>query len=142
MGIPALQWGKQPRNPIPRLVRPPILKCTRWRLALVVARIPCYYGIMIRSFKNAGTEDIFNGKNTKAARQACPQNLWRVAVRRLDQLDSVTSLAELRIPPGNRLEALAGDRKGQYSIRINEQYWICFAWADPEPDQVEIVDYH
>jgi proteic killer suppression protein len=97
---------------------------------------------MIRSFKNVGTEDIFNGKNTKTARQACPQNLWRVAVRRLDQLDSVTSLAELRIPPGNRLEALAGDRKGQYSIRINERYRICFVWADTEPDQVEIVDYH
>jgi len=111
-------------------------------LALVIARIPCYYGIMIRSFKNAGTEDVFNGNNTKAARQACPQNLWQVAVRRLDQLDSVTSLAELRIPPGNRLEALAGDRKGQYSIHINEQYRICFVWADTEPDQVEIVDYH
>lgn len=97
---------------------------------------------MIRSFKNAGTEDVFNGKNTKATRQACPQNLWRVAVRRLDQLDSVTSLAELQIPPGNRLDALAGDRKGQYSIRINQQYRICFVWAGTEPDQVEIVDYH
>jgi len=97
---------------------------------------------MIRSFKNAGTEDIFNGKNTRVARQACPQNLWRVAVRKLDQLDSVTSLEELWIPPGNRLEALAGDRKGQYSIRINDQYRICFVWAETEPDQVEVVDYH
>ena len=111
-------------------------------MVLVVARIPCYYAIVIRSFKNAGTEDVFNGKNTREARRACPQNLWRIAVRKLDQLDSVTSLEELGIPPGNRLEALAGDREGQYSIRINDQYRICFFWADTEPDGVEIVDYH
>jgi proteic killer suppression protein len=97
---------------------------------------------MIRSFGNAGTEDIFDGKNTRAARRTCPQHLWRVAVRKLDQLDSVTRLEELRIPPGNRLEALKGDREGQFSIRINAQYRICFAWADAEPEKVEIVDYH
>lgn len=97
---------------------------------------------MIRSFKNAGTEDIFYGKNTSAARQTCPQNLWKIAARKLDQLDSVSVLAELRIPPGNRLEALSGDRKGQYSIRINNQYRICFRWAETEPDEVEIVAYH
>jgi len=97
---------------------------------------------MIRSFKTQGTEDIFNGKNTKATRRNCPQNLWKVAARKLDQLDSVTTLDELRIPPGNQLEALTGDRKGQYSIRINEQYRICFVWIETEPDDVEIVDYH
>ncbi len=97
---------------------------------------------MIRAFKNPGTEDIFYGKNTSAARQTCPQNLWKIAARKLDQLDSVNALAELRIPPGNRLEALSGDRKGQYSIRINDQYRICFVWAETEPDEVEIVDYH
>ena len=97
---------------------------------------------MIRSFKNTGTEDIFNGKNTKAVRRTCPQDLWRAATRKLDQLDSVVSLQELRVPPGNHLEALAGDRKGQHSIRINDQYRICFEWADTEPDQVEITDYH
>ena len=97
---------------------------------------------MIRSFKNTGTEDIFNGKNTKAARRTYPQDLWRAATRKLDQLDSVVSLQELRVPPGNHLEALAGDRKGQHSIRINDQYRICFEWADTEPDQVEITDYH
>ena len=97
---------------------------------------------MIRSFKDPGAEDIFNGKNTKAARRICPQNLWQVAARKLDQLDSVKSLDELRIPPGNRLEALTGDRKGQYSIRINDQYRICFVWAETEPDEVEVVDYH
>lgn len=89
-----------------------------------------------------GTEDIFYGKNSSAARQTCPQNLWKIAARKLDQLDSVNALAELRIPPGNRLEALSGDRKGYYSIRINNQYRICFTWAETEPDEVEIVDYH
>ena len=92
---------------------------------------------MIHTFKNLGTEDIFNGKNIKAAQKLCPQNLWKIASRKLDQLDSVNALDQLRIPPGNRLEALAGDRQGQYSIRINNQYRICFVWRDNEPDQVE-----
>ena len=90
----------------------------------------------------AGTEDIFNGINSRAARKTCPENLWKLAARKLDQLDSISTLQELRIPPGNRLEALSGDRKGQYSIRINDQYRICFLWADQSSDQVEIVDYH
>lgn len=97
---------------------------------------------MIRSFKDQSTEDIFNGKNTKEARRSCPQRLWPVAVRKLDQLDAAVSLDDLRIPPGNRLEALSGDREGQYSIRINDQYRICFVWSENEPDDVEIVDYH
>lgn len=97
---------------------------------------------MIRSFRDAGTEDIFNGANTRAARQACPESLWKVAFRRLDQLDSVASLADLRVPPGNQLESLTGDRKGQFSIRINRQYRICFHWTELGPEQVEIVDYH
>lgn len=108
---------------------------------VAITRIPCYYAIMIRSFKDPGTEDIFNGHNTRSARKTCPQGLWPVAARKLDLLDSVTTLTELRVPPGNRLEALTGDRQGQYSIRINDQYRICFVWAD-EPDDVEIVDYH
>jgi proteic killer suppression protein len=97
---------------------------------------------MILSFKTAGTEDIFNGKNTQAARRICPQALWRIAARKLDQLDSVSDLKELGVPPGNRLEALAGGRVGQYSIRINDQYRICFEWTETGPDKVEIVDYH
>ena len=97
---------------------------------------------MIQSFKDSGTEDIFNGKNTQDARKTCPSSLWKIATRKLDQLDSVTALPELRIPPGNQLEALSGDRKGQYSIRINQQYRICFMWTDLGPDQAEIVDYH
>ena len=97
---------------------------------------------MIQSFESAATEDIFNGKNTKAARRTCPQTLWMVATRKLDQLDSVTSLGELNAPPGNRLEALSGGRKGQYSIRINDQYRLCFVWQAAGPGSVEIVDYH
>ena len=97
---------------------------------------------MIQSFKNAGTEDIFNGENTKDARKSCPMSLWKAASRKLDQLDSVAMLAELNIPYGNQLEDIKGDRKGQYSIRINQQYRICFKWTPLGPDEVEIVDYH
>ena len=97
---------------------------------------------MIKSFKNTATEDIFDGINSKAARKACPQQLWTIAARRLDHLDSAESLDDLRIPPGNRLEALKGGRAGQYSIRINEQYRICFVWAESGAEGVEIVDYH
>lgn len=97
---------------------------------------------MIVSFKNKGTEDIFNGKNTKAARKTCPESLWKIAVRKLDQLDSVTLVDELRIPPGNWLESLGADRSGQHSIRIKNQYRICFTWSESGPEQVEIVDYH
>ena len=97
---------------------------------------------MIQSFKTKATEDIFNGKSTKAARKICPQNLWSIVHRKLDQLDSVLTLDELRVPPGNRLEALSADRKGQNSIRINNQYRICFIWGENGPMDVDIADYH
>lgn len=97
---------------------------------------------MIRSFQNQGTEDIFDGVNSQLARKTCPRALWHIAARKLEQLDSVESLEELSVPPGNRLEALKGGRKGQYSIRINDQYRICFVWQETGPDNVEIVDYH
>jgi proteic killer suppression protein len=97
---------------------------------------------MIQSFKNKGTEDIFNGENTQAARKICPEALWRGAIRKLDQLDSVLELQELKIPPGNHLEALKEGRAGQHGIRINDQYRICFVWTDKGPNQVEITDYH
>jgi len=64
------------------------------------------------------------------------------SARKLDQLDSVVNLQELRVPSGNRLEPLSGDRMGQFSIRINDQYRICFSWSDDGPSDVEIVDYH
>ena len=97
---------------------------------------------MIVTFHNQGTEDVFNGVNSKAAKKICPEIVWRVAQRKLDQLDTVTRLDELRIPPGNRLEALGRDRKGQHSIRINDQYRLCFDWTSSGPANVEIVDYH
>ena len=97
---------------------------------------------MIKTFNNKGTEDIFNGKTTKAAMRVCPKTVWKIASRKLDQLDSVLSLEELRVPPGNRLEPLSGKRKGQFSIRINDQFRVCFKWSVTGPDDVEITDYH
>lgn len=97
---------------------------------------------MIVAFGDFGTEDIFNGENTRAARRTCPESLWKVAARKLDQIDSAMTIDDLRVPPGNRLEALSSDRQGQHSIRINAQHRICFVWTEQGPDEVEIVDYH
>jgi len=97
---------------------------------------------VIVSFKDKASEDIFNGIASKQARKSCPQSLWRVATRKLDQLDSVITLEEVKVPPGNRLEALSGNRSGEYSIRINQQYRICFKWGDNGPFDVEVIDYH
>ncbi len=97
---------------------------------------------MIRMFADRATEDVYNGKASPAARRTLPRQLIRAALRKLEQLDSVERLDDLRIPPGNRLEALRGDRKGQHSIRINEQYRVCFLWTESGPEEVEIVDYH
>jgi len=72
----------------------------------------------------------------------CQRSLWKVVARKLDQLDSVVTIEELKVPPGNRLEALSGDRKGEFSIRINEQYRACFKWSEAGPFDVEITDYH
>ncbi len=97
---------------------------------------------MIRGFRDKGTRDVFDGTKSKAARKTCPSNLLRVAQRKLDQLNQAEKLADLRSPPRNRLEALRGDRKGQHSIRINDQFRVCFVWTEQGPDEVEIVDYH
>ena len=97
---------------------------------------------MIRSFRDAATEDLFNGRSTKAARKARPSRLWPMAGRKLDALDSAEALTDFRLPPGNRLEALKGDRDGQHSIRINEQFRVCFRWTEVGPEDVEVVDYH
>ncbi|MGH7719005.1 MAG: type II toxin-antitoxin system RelE/ParE family toxin [Gemmatimonadaceae bacterium] len=74
--------------------------------------------------------------------RTCPEQLWGVARRKLDMLDAALSLESLRFPPQNRLEKLKGNRAGQYSIRINRQYRICFAWTGDGPKRVEITDYH
>jgi toxin HigB-1 len=97
---------------------------------------------MIIDFADQGTKDIFNGNTSSRARKKCPQQVWSVAQRKLDQLDSSTELRDLAIPPGNRLEALSGYRQGQHSIRINDQYRICFIWTKSGPLEVEITDYH
>ena len=97
---------------------------------------------MITSFRDPGTEDVFNGEDTRPARKACPVALWKIAGRKLDMLDVAATINDLRVPPGNRLEALSGNRKGQYSIRINDQYRICFQWTEQGPGKVEITDYH
>ena len=96
----------------------------------------------IVSFRNQGTEDVFDGLNTSKARRVCPTVLMRAARRNLDQLANVTRLESLRVPPGNHLEALKDDRKGQHSIRINDQWRVCFTWTEQGPSDVEIVDYH
>lgn len=97
---------------------------------------------MIRSFFEPGTEDIFDGRLTKAARRTCPEHLWPIARRKLDQLNAAASLASLRIPPGNHLEALGGDRQGRHSMRVNRQYRVCFVWTEDGPERIEITDYH
>lgn len=97
---------------------------------------------MIRSFADGATEDLFNGIDSRRARQACPVALWPVARRKLTQVNRVRELSELGMPPGNRLERLRGGRAGEHSIRINEQYRICFRWEDGHADDVEVTDYH
>ena len=94
---------------------------------------------MIQSFRDAGTEDVFNGTDSHRARRVCPPQLWSVARRKLDLLDSAGHLDDLGGSPGHRLEALRGDRRGQFSVRVNRQY---FRWTSLGPDEVEIVDYH
>ena len=93
---------------------------------------------MIRNFWDKTTEAVFNGKSPKGF----PADLVKVARRKLRYLDAADDLGDLRSPPGNRLEALAGDRKGQHSIRINDQFRVCFVWTAERPADVEIVDYH
>ena len=97
---------------------------------------------MIKSFRGQGTEDVFDGRNSKLARSCCPRSLWTIAQRKLDQINRVREIGELAIPPANPLERLRGDREDQYSIRINKQFRICFKWEDGHAYEVEIVDYH
>ena len=96
----------------------------------------------IRNFKNKGTEDINYGKVTKDALRILPKELHRKAQIKLARLGAVTSMQDLLEIRGNRFEALKGNRKGQYSIRINEQYRICFRWENENALDVDIVDYH
>lgn len=93
---------------------------------------------MIQSFADKDTERLWNRERVRSI----DPRIHSVALRKLRQLGYVQTLDELRIPPGNRLEALKGDRRGQYSIRVNSQWRICFRWTAAGPKEVEIVDYH
>jgi proteic killer suppression protein len=93
---------------------------------------------MIRGFRDKDTEHLFR----RERRSKFPRRLQRAALRKLVLLDAAESLDDLCVPPGNRLEKLAGDRAGQFSIRINDQYRVCFRWAGWDAHDVEVVDYH
>ena len=97
---------------------------------------------MIVDFYNQGTEDVYNGVNSRQARKTLPVELRRIALRKIYFLENAVDLEDLRMPPGNHLEVLRGERRGQYAIRINDRYRICFVWSEMGPKRVEIVDYH
>lgn len=93
---------------------------------------------MIRSWADGEAEKLFNRQRSRKL----PPDLQQVALRKLLMLDAATMLEDLRVPPANRLEKLKGDREGQWSIRVNDQWRVCFAWRDGNAYDVEIVDYH
>ena len=93
---------------------------------------------MIRTFRDRETERVFRRERPRKF----SADVARRALIKLDMLDAAESLTDLRVPPGNRLEKLSGDRRGQFSIRINDQWRVCFRWIDGEAYDVEIVDYH
>jgi proteic killer suppression protein len=106
------------------------------RLAFLYA--PCYYTCMIAGFRDADTERLW----TTGRCRRLPAKLNRRALRKLYILNAALALENLNVPPGNRLEKLRGDREGRHSIRINDQYRVCFVWRDGNAHEVEIVDYH
>lgn len=93
---------------------------------------------MIKSFRDRSTESLFHGER----HPSLPSNLQRIALRKLLILDAAADLDDLRVPPGNHLEKLRGDREGQYSIRINDGSRLCFVWQDGDAYEVEITNYH
>jgi proteic killer suppression protein len=93
---------------------------------------------MIKRFADRETELIWSGRRSRRL----PADIQPVALRKLRMLNQARELSDLRVPPGNRLEALKGNRSGRYSIRINDQWRLCFSWGDGGPSDVEIVDYH
>lgn len=96
---------------------------------------------MILSFASETAADIYHGRDTRAARRI-PKNLWKIAVRKFDLLDSAHSLIDLKVPPGNRLEPLQGRYQGKYSIRINKQFRIIFCFEASHAYEVDVLDYH
>jgi proteic killer suppression protein len=96
---------------------------------------------VIRTFPDDTTQDIWNGTNSKAARRI-PRELWPNVRRKLDQLDAVTRLEDLRVPPGNRLHGLSGDRRGFHAVRVNDQYRIVFRFEGSDAFDVQCTDHH
>jgi proteic killer suppression protein len=105
--------------------------------ALDVVRTASYHPIVIRSFRSSETQAVFEGRFSKKFNQ-----ISAVAERKLNQIHAAARLSDLVIFPGNRLDALKRDRTGEYSIRVNDQYRICFEWRDGDAYEVEITDYH
>lgn len=105
----------------------------------LAVRLSCgYRAFMIRSFTDKDAEALFGGRFVRKL----PDDIQRVAQRKLRQIHAAEDLGDLRVPPGNRLEPLKGARAGQHSIRINDQWRVCFVWKDGGAENVEIVDYH
>jgi proteic killer suppression protein len=96
---------------------------------------------MIRSFGDSATEDLYHGRQSSRVRRF-PQTILPAALRKLDMINAARELIDLRVPPGNRLEALKGDKEGFYCVRINDQWRIIFRWENGGASDVSIVDYH
>jgi proteic killer suppression protein len=96
---------------------------------------------VVRTLADAATRDVWNGVNTKAARRI-PRELWPIVRRKLDQIDAVTRIEDLNVPPGNRLHALTGDRRGWHAVRVNDQYRIVFRFDGADAFDVRCTDYH
>jgi proteic killer suppression protein len=96
---------------------------------------------VVRTFADDATQDIWNGINSKAARRI-PRELWPIVRRKLDQIDAVTKLEDLKVPPGNRLHALGGDLRGLHAVRVNDQYRIVFRFKGGDVFDVRCTDYH
>lgn len=96
---------------------------------------------MIRTLADDTTQDIWNGLNTKAARRI-PRDLWPIVRRKLDQIDAVTKLDDLKVPPGNRLHSLSRDLRGRHAVRVNDQYRIVFRFEGSDAFEVRCTDYH
>jgi proteic killer suppression protein len=107
-------------------------------ITLYVTIASRYHVLVIRTWADVEAEKLFNRQRTRRL----PSDIQRVALRKLLMLDAATTLEDLRVPPANRLEKLKGDREGQWSIRINDQWRVCFTWRDSNAYEVEIVDYH
>ncbi len=97
---------------------------------------------MIQSFADKGTEDIFEGNDSKAARKVCPRNVWARARRKLDDINQARHYSDLKTPSSNNLHPLKANRAGQWAIAINDQYRVCFRWEGTNALDVEITDYH